>query len=106
MYKEYRLNRQSLLEQVVQRDGLTCTFCGLVFESKRDRRLTIDHKVPISKGGNHISIVNMQLLCIDCHRKKDEQQPLSTLGKTTSRDPCEAIPALMFKWLLEGQSFC
>ena len=32
--------------------------------------LTVDHIIPISKGGPVFDIGNMQLLCWQCHRKK------------------------------------
>jgi 5-methylcytosine-specific restriction endonuclease McrA len=32
--------------------------------------LTVDHIVPISKGGPVSDINNMQLLCLKCHQKK------------------------------------
>jgi 5-methylcytosine-specific restriction endonuclease McrA len=32
--------------------------------------LTVDHVIPISKGGPVFDIENMQLLCWQCHRKK------------------------------------
>ena len=32
--------------------------------------LTVDHIIPISKGGPVLDIGNMQLLCWHCHRKK------------------------------------
>jgi 5-methylcytosine-specific restriction endonuclease McrA len=63
----------------------------------------MDHKVPLSKGGEGVSIVNLQLLCVDCHRKKDET-PRKTKNPP-KRGPCEAIPALLFDWLLEQKPF-
>ena len=97
---QYRRNRQSLLEQVVLRDGLQCAICGLAFKSKRDRQLTLDHKVPISKGGEHVAIVNLQLLCKECHREKDQEKPKF---RPERRGPCEAILPPLFAWLQAGE---
>lgn len=99
---QYRRNRQALLEQVVLRDGLKCANCGLAFKSKQDRRLTMDHRVPISKGGEHMAIVNLQLLCVECHREKDQEKPKF---RPEEWGPCEAILPPLFVWLLEKESF-
>lgn len=69
--RRYRFNRRGLLEQVVLRDGLECAYCGKKFSSKRDKELTLDHKRPISLGGKPTSISNMQILCSECHGKKE-----------------------------------
>jgi 5-methylcytosine-specific restriction endonuclease McrA len=94
---QYRRNRKSLLEQVVLCDGLQCANFGLVFKSKRDRRLTVNHKVPISKGGEHVAIVNLQLLCKECHREKDQEKPRFRPERWR---PCEVIlpPLFMGLW--------
>lgn len=40
---------------------------------------TIDHVIPMDAGGDPFDLDNMQLLCIWCHRKKDEYVQSSTL---------------------------
>lgn len=66
--KRNRNKRPKIYEKVrsivMARDGHRCRFCG----SRDD--LSIDHIKPLSQGGDH-SPVNMQVLCIDCHRMKD-----------------------------------
>jgi 5-methylcytosine-specific restriction endonuclease McrA len=32
--------------------------------------LTIDHKVPVSAGGDAFDLNNLQVLCHNCHKKK------------------------------------
>jgi 5-methylcytosine-specific restriction endonuclease McrA len=38
--------------------------------------LTVDHIIPISKGGPVFDIGNMQLLCWECHRKKTTENDM------------------------------
>lgn len=38
--------------------------------------LTVDHIIPISKGGPVFDIENMQLLCWQCHRKKTTENDM------------------------------
>lgn len=46
-----------------ERDGYVCRRCG------SDRLLSIDHVIPLSKGGLHHPI-NFQTLCLPCNVKK------------------------------------
>ena len=41
----------------------SCAIC------KSTEKLTIDHIVPLSKGGTH-DLLNLQCLCIKCNQKK------------------------------------
>lgn len=41
-----------------------CNICG-----KADVALTIDHIIPLSKGGTH-TVENVQPLCVNCNCKK------------------------------------
>ena len=41
--------------------------------------LTVDHIIPISKGGPVFDIGNMQLLCWQCHRKKTTENDMIIL---------------------------
>jgi len=47
-----------------------CTYCGKRFESGRDK--TLDHVVPLSKGGMH-SILNVVIACRACNTRKGGQ---------------------------------
>lgn len=38
--------------------------------------LTVDHIIPISKGGPVFDLGNMQLLCWQCHRKKTTESDM------------------------------
>ena len=48
---------------VLQRDGAVCSGCGAT------ERLTIDHKRPLSRGGDN-SLGNLQVLCHSCNSRK------------------------------------
>ena len=49
------------------KNGRFSNGCGKYFPLNM---LTVDHIVPISKGGPISDINNMQLLCLKCHQKK------------------------------------
>ena len=40
---------------------------------------TLDHIVPLSKGGTNY-YENLQLMCVICHRKKDNERPRRFIG--------------------------
>jgi 5-methylcytosine-specific restriction endonuclease McrA len=57
------LRNKTLRKQVFERDNYTCQSCGV------KENLTIDHIIPVSKGGsNHLD--NLQTLCGSCNSKK------------------------------------
>lgn len=64
-------NRKTFFELLVLRDGKQCAHC----KSKR-KKLLIDHKKPVSKGG-FTELVNLQLLCFGCNSKKSSKFPYS-----------------------------
>ena len=49
--------------QVMTRDGFRCVLCGT------DQELTIDHRVPFSKGGLSV-FENLQTACWPCNSRK------------------------------------
>lgn len=67
---------------IYTRDGFKCLRCG------RNRDLTIDHILPISRGGDW-SIDNLQTLCRKCNNWKDSKI-ISYIGKVA--DPSLIIP--------------
>jgi 5-methylcytosine-specific restriction endonuclease McrA len=61
---------------VAERDGMNCTYCGvLTVEKHGDRRLwpTMDHVIPLSKGGAH-SMDNAVLACWSCNTSKGNRE--------------------------------
>lgn len=51
---------------IAARDGWKCYLCGLVLTRAT---LTLDHKVPLSKGGEH-SVANVAACCGPCNSSK------------------------------------
>lgn len=70
---------------VMARGNHRCRFCG----NRHD--LTIDHIKPLSQGGRHTA-ENMQVLCIDCHRMKD-----NGLSSPRKKHMSQASPEFVYK---------
>jgi 5-methylcytosine-specific restriction endonuclease McrA len=59
---------------VLERDDYHCQHCGFGGRGKQ-RALTVDHVVPVSKGGGS-KLRNLQTLCLNCNALKgDEDDP-------------------------------
>ena len=58
--------RQERTLALIERDGLTCAECGTV------ENLTVDHILPLSKGGTD-DLDNLRLLCRSCNSKKGDR---------------------------------
>lgn len=54
---------QSVRRAVYLRDGFRCHYCG------SDQRLTLDHKLPVSRGGGHTAD-NLVTCCKRCNSAK------------------------------------
>lgn len=55
------------------RDRGKCSFCGANLTIELDAPIHIDHMVAIAEGGCN-DIVNLQILCASCNRKKSKQR--------------------------------
>jgi len=55
-----------LRDKVFRRDGYRCVRCGA---SNKEKRLEVDHIIPISRGGTN-DIGNLQTLCWECNQDK------------------------------------
>lgn len=66
---DYRIHR----EDVYKRDGHKCVYCG------RKDLLTLDHLVPISKGGDRFAEDNLVTACLYCNNAKGDMMPLEWL---------------------------
>lgn len=55
-----------LREQVIARDGLVCQYCQLELHQSR---VTLDHKIPVSKGGPD-TLDNLTVCCRRCNSRK------------------------------------
>lgn len=51
---------------IIERDGSTCYLCG---KELKPRQVTLDHVVPLSRGGSHTAD-NLRVCCLSCNRKK------------------------------------
>lgn len=63
------------IESIYKRDGYKCTSCScVVVKSKtyQSNQATIDHVIPISKGGSH-TIDNVVTMCMSCNAKKSNR---------------------------------
>lgn len=75
--RRYRGNRagadgehtQEEFHEVCERFGWACLRCGV---SHLDSPLTVDHVIPLSKGGSD-SILNVQPLCLSCNSAKKDR---------------------------------
>jgi len=57
---------KAVRHEVYKRDGCICQFCGA---KRQPRELTIDHLVPVSRGG-HDEITNYLTACKACNQRK------------------------------------
>lgn len=67
------------IQALRERHGDSCVFCGrgLLFEGGRDydpRRASMEHMVPLSRGGEH-SWANIRLSCWECNLSKNDKTP-------------------------------
>ncbi|HLO85099.1 MAG TPA: HNH endonuclease [Nostocaceae cyanobacterium] len=56
-------------EFVFQRDKYQCQSCGKVVG---ETQLTIDHIIPLARGGQN-DISNLQTLCLTCNQRKTDK---------------------------------
>lgn len=61
--QEFGAMRDALMSVLIERDGYLCRECGTT------ENMTIDHVVPVVKGGKNV-ISNLQLLCRTCNSRK------------------------------------
>lgn len=74
---------------VLQRDHHTCQYCG----SKK--KLTLDHVIPRSKGGQH-SWDNVVAACEQCNGQKGDKLLHETGMKLRNRPKAPVHPAVLF----------
>ncbi|MCS6958687.1 MAG: HNH endonuclease [Pseudanabaenaceae cyanobacterium SKYGB_i_bin29] len=57
---------EAVRQYVFQRDNYRCCSCGAT------KDLTIDHIIPLAKGGTN-DISNLQTLCLSCNARKNDR---------------------------------
>lgn len=57
---------------VYRRDGWSCRFCG---EHLPVSRMTIDHLIPLSRGGHPTDRRNLVAACASCNQRKGNRTP-------------------------------
>ena len=65
---QYAARRDELMLALIERDGYECSFCG------SQDGLTIDHIMPLSRGGSD-QLNNLQILCQSCNSQKKDRMP-------------------------------
>ena len=71
-YRRVPQRRQDVSRRsILARDGHTCQYCGTVFASAR---LTLDHILPRSRGGQS-TWENLVAACSPCNRRKANRTP-------------------------------
>lgn len=63
--------RKEFAKELLRKHGPYCAICG---KRLKKNEITIDHIIPLSKGGADI-IQNMQLACLPCNSRKSDNLP-------------------------------
>lgn len=79
------VNRRELL----RRDHHTCQYCGST------KQLTIDHVMPLSKGGKH-AWDNVVAACERCNQRKGDRTPLQAGMPLRNQPKAPIHPAVAF----------
>lgn len=61
----------ALKNLIILRDGNICQYCGAELS---DREITIDHYIPLSRGGR-TNFNNLRVACHDCNQAKADSYP-------------------------------
>jgi 5-methylcytosine-specific restriction endonuclease McrA len=59
--------------QALYRDGEVCQACGR--RPPEVRRLVVDHKLAVERGGHPYALDNLQVLCSGCNHSKGRMTP-------------------------------
>ncbi|MDC0190226.1 HNH endonuclease [Rhodospirillales bacterium] len=82
-------------EQVIEKQGgAYCALCG----SKSD--LSVDHLIPVNRGGNEEWLGNMQLLCKTCNSSKSNHEDEILYRLIKQNTDCSVSPSAKFAFLL------
>lgn len=70
----YRANVERLREDVAAKTGGRCWYCGCLFSDHRPQWMTIDHYVPLCRGGSK-RLDNLVPCCKGCNQRKGGATP-------------------------------
>lgn len=59
--------RKANINKIYERDGGRCLWCHYKVTKKR---ATIDHLIPLCRGGHPTDLSNVTISCADCNQKK------------------------------------
>lgn len=77
-------------QHVFMRDDFSCQYCRGIFGGKE---LTLDHVVPVTRGGN-TSWSNIVACCVPCNQRKGAKTPQEA-GLQLNRIPSEPLPGFL-----------
>ena len=69
------------LEQILERDGLGCAWCGVIPDEYH-----VDHVRPLDLGGIHMP-ENLVASCVSCNTSKGATEPAEWLAQRLTTDP-------------------
>ena len=72
-----RLSPHMMRKMLFERDGACCAYCKVPLSLKT---ATIDHVIPVSKGGSRWSLANMVLACHACNNEKGDRDLMEYLA--------------------------
>lgn len=75
--------------EVLRRDHHSCQYCGCT------RRLTLDHVLPLSKGGKH-AWNNVVAACEQCNQRKGDRTPDQAGMPLRNKPKAPAHPSVFF----------
>lgn len=75
--------------EVLRRDHHACQYCG------SRKHLTLDHVIPVSKGGQH-TWDNVVTACSRCNQRKSDRTPLEAGMPLCSKPKAPVHPAVIF----------
>lgn len=86
--------------EVLKRDNHSCQYCG------SNKRLTLDHVIPVSKGGEH-KWNNVVTACEPCNQHKRDRTPIEAGMPLRTKPKAPMHPTVAFAenfW--HGESAC
>lgn len=100
-YMKYKKSVRFSRKNLYMRDNWTCNYCDEVFEPKD---LTIDHVIPLSKGGKTIW-ENVTTCCSVCNGRKSDSMLFKPLRKPFIPSVGHILPLAAKTWNIRHESW-